>query len=77
MPTLPATLQRDEGNHYAVDCGALTVAAPPSQAGKLEAYVGKDVTFWLRPADIFDKSLRNPVDAFARRWMCLSRWGIL
>jgi len=60
MNFLPATLRKD-GDGYAIDCGTFQVAAPPAQDGRLEAYSGKRVIFGVRPADIFDKNLTNPV----------------
>ena len=63
MNFLPATLEKDGGDGYAINCGPFSVAAPAAQAGKLEAWVGKRVTFGVRPPDIFDKNLRNPIEA--------------
>ncbi len=60
MNFLPATLRKD-GDGYRVDCGAFQVAAPTAQDGKLDSYAGKRVLFGVRPADIFDKNLTNPV----------------
>ncbi len=62
MNFLPAKLSKGNGG-YVIDCGPFSVGAPPAQAGKLDAYVGRDVTFGVRPADIFDKNLKNPIDA--------------
>ena len=62
MNFLKAELRRN-GDGYVVDGGTFQVAAPPAQAGKLDAYVGKPVLFGVRPADIFDKHLRNPIEA--------------
>ncbi len=62
MNFAPASLEKS-GEGYTVNCGAFQVSAPPLQNGKLDAYVGKKVTFGVRPADIFDKNLTNPVTA--------------
>ena len=62
MNFAPATLEKS-GESYTVNCGAFQVSAPPAQNGKLDLYVGKKVTFGVRPADIFDKALTNPVVA--------------
>ena len=62
MNFLKATLNKS-GDDYSIDCGAFTVSAPPALAGKLDAYVGKPVIFGVRPADIFDKNLKNPIEA--------------
>lgn len=61
MNFIPATLKKSEGG-YVIDTGAFSIAAPPAQAGKLENYVGKEVMFGIRPADIFDKNLKNPIE---------------
>ncbi|MDQ2687277.1 MAG: sn-glycerol-3-phosphate ABC transporter ATP-binding protein UgpC [Armatimonadota bacterium] len=64
MNFLPAKLSKAQGGSgYTIDCGSFQVSAPPSQEGKLDAYVGKDVTFGVRPADIFDKNLKNSIEA--------------
>jgi len=62
MNFLPATLRKNGGD-YVIDTGAFAVGVPPVHAGKLEAYAGKEVVFGVRPADIFDKNLKNPIDA--------------
>ena len=62
MNFLPATLEKGAGG-YAINCGPFSVAAPAAQAGKLDAWVGKHVVFGVRPPDIFDKTLKNPIDA--------------
>ncbi len=62
MNFLPATLSKS-GDGYLIDAGPFQVAAPDAQKGKLDAYVGKKVIFGVRPADIFDKNLKNPIEA--------------
>ena len=62
MNFLPATVEKGAGG-YAINCGAFSVAPPAAQAGLLDAWVGKKVVFGVRPPDIFDKSLKNPIDA--------------
>jgi multiple sugar transport system ATP-binding protein len=62
MNFVPATLKKADGS-YVIDTGAFTVGAPPVQEGQLEAYVNKEVMFGIRPADIFDKNLTNPIQA--------------
>ena len=49
------------GDGYEINCGAFQVAAPPAHSGKLGAYLGRKVVFGVRPADIFDTHLTNPV----------------
>jgi multiple sugar transport system ATP-binding protein len=63
MNFLPAKLTRGDAGGYAIDCGPFSVAAPSAQAGKLDDWVGKDVVLGVRPADIFDKNLKNPIDS--------------
>jgi multiple sugar transport system ATP-binding protein len=63
MNFIPATLAKGDGDGYVVQCGAFTVAAPEAQNGKLESWIGKNVIFGVRPPDIFDKNLKNPIDA--------------
>ena len=65
MNFVPATLKPGDGGGYAIDAGSFQVSAPAAQAGKLDAYAGKPVIFGVRPPDIFDHSLRNPVEAAA------------
>ena len=64
MNFLTATLKKQDGG-YLVDGGGFVVDAPPAPVGTLESYVGKPVIFGVRPSDIFDKSLRNPIEAGA------------
>ncbi len=64
MNFVSATLRADKtGSGYVIDAGSFCVAAPPAQDGKLDAYVDKNVIFGVRPADMFDANLKNPVDA--------------
>jgi len=64
MNFLQAALKK-EGGSYVVDGGSFTVSAPPAPPEELEPYVGRPVIFGVRPSDIFDKSLRNPIEAAA------------
>ena len=63
MNFLRATLRQSERNSYIIDGGTFQVSAPSAQAGKLSAYVGQPIIFGIRPADIFDKGLKNPIEA--------------
>jgi multiple sugar transport system ATP-binding protein len=65
MNFLPATLHQGSGNTYVIDCGTFRVAAPQAQMVSLESYAGKEVVLGVRPADIFDKNLKNPVEAIS------------
>lgn len=62
MNFMPAQLSKAAAG-YVIDTGAFQVAAPSAQDGKLDDYIGKDVVFGVRPADIFDKNLKNPIEA--------------
>ncbi len=62
MNFLPGTLRKSPDG-YAVAGAGFSVAAPPIAPATLDAYVGKPVVLGVRPADIFDKSLLNPVEA--------------
>ena len=64
MNFLKATL-RQPGGEYVIDGGSFQVAAPASQAGKLDTYINQPVILGVRPADIFDKGLKNPIEAGA------------
>jgi len=61
MNFLPATLRKDAGG-YVIDGGSFSVSAPSSESEKLAGYVGKPVMFGVRPSDIFDTSLKNPIE---------------
>ena len=63
MNFIPASLEKGTAGGYIINCGSFSIAAPASQNGKLDAYVGKPVTLGARPTDIYDKNLKNPVDA--------------
>ncbi len=62
MNFLPAKIVNGaEG--YAIDTGCFKVKAPGEKAEFLKGYEGKDVTFGVRPEDIFDKNLTNLLQA--------------
>ena len=63
MNFIPATLSKGVDGGYSLDCDSFKIATPLEQNGKLDAYVGKSVVLGIRPADIYDKNLKNPVDA--------------
>ena len=62
MNFLTVTVEQD-GDGYALNGGGFRVSAPPSRRVLLRSYAGKRVFFGVRPADLFDKSLKNPVEA--------------
>ena len=62
MNFIPAIV-RAGGSGHVIDCGGFSVAGPPSQADVLAAWAGKPVIFGVRPSDVFDKRLRNPIEA--------------
>jgi len=45
------------GEDVLVDAGAFKVALEPDQAARVTDYIGKKVTFGIRPEDIYDKNL--------------------
>ncbi|MCE5200167.1 MAG: sn-glycerol-3-phosphate ABC transporter ATP-binding protein UgpC [Armatimonadota bacterium] len=51
------------GNDCYIDGGCFKVKAPADKADLLKPYAGKVVEFGIRPEDIFDKNLRNLVQA--------------
>ncbi len=64
MNFVPATLKK-QGEDFLIDAGSFTVSAPAVQSDKLAAWVGKPVIFGVRPPDLFDKGLKNPIEATA------------
>jgi multiple sugar transport system ATP-binding protein len=62
MNFVPATLKK-AGETYIVDAGVFKIEAPAAHKGLLADYVDKAVTLGIRPSDIFDKTLKNPVEA--------------
>ena len=62
MNFVPGVVQRDE-NGFLVDCGAFSLSTPPVHADVLTPYLGRDVVLGVRPSDIFDKGLKNPIEA--------------
>ena len=63
MNFIPVKLDKSTGGGYVIDAGAFQIAAPDTQKGQLDSWVGKNVTLGVRPADIFDKNLKNPIEA--------------
>ena len=51
-----------EGAKTFVDCGAIKLALPSNLAEKARAYVGKDVTFGIRPEDLYDCQLPSLIE---------------
>ena len=62
MNFLPATVRASGGGHV-IDCGGFSLAGPASQSDTLAGWAGKPVIFGVRPSDVFDKRLRNPIEA--------------
>lgn len=54
---------RPSGSGYVVETPAFKVDAPAAPPDVLAGYGNKEVVLGVRPADIFDKNLRNPVTA--------------
>ncbi|MDQ2800358.1 MAG: sn-glycerol-3-phosphate ABC transporter ATP-binding protein UgpC [Armatimonadota bacterium] len=64
MNFVPATLIKGSGG-YVIDAGSFQLAAPVSQSDKLAGYAGKEVILGIRPPDLFDKGLKNALEATA------------
>ncbi|MCW3097606.1 MAG: carbohydrate transporter ATP-binding proteinCUT1 family [Chthonomonadaceae bacterium] len=56
MNFLPVTLTRS-GSDVIVDADGFQVALMPEQAARVGDYIGKKLTFGIRPEDIYDKNL--------------------
>jgi len=66
MNFLRATLRKSpDGDGYVIAGAGFCVAAPPVAPATLAANAGRPVVLGVRPADIFDSSLRNPVEGHA------------
>ena len=64
MNFMPAKIVNGEQG-CAIDCGCLKVKALADKAELLKPYIDKEVIFGVRPEDIFDRNLRNLVEATA------------
>jgi multiple sugar transport system ATP-binding protein len=62
MNFIETTLTKS-ANGYVLKGSTFEISAPPVSHQTLEGYVGKKLIFGVRPADLFDSSLKNPVDA--------------
>ncbi len=63
MNFLEATLQRQDGGLY-VETANFRVRLPePTEAQEVDEYLGRPVTFGIRPTDIFDTTHPGPVEA--------------
>ncbi len=51
-----------DGSRLLVDCGGFKLALPASLAEKAKVYEGKDVTFGIRPEDLYDSQLPSLVE---------------
>ena len=56
MNFFPVTLEREENDLF-VNAGSFRVVLPPAQAEQAADYVGKTLTFGIRPEDIYDRTL--------------------
>lgn len=64
MNFIDSTVESDNGGIYIRSAG-FRVQMEPEHAAKLRDYVGKEVTFGIRPTDIFDKNLSAVVEPTA------------
>jgi multiple sugar transport system ATP-binding protein len=62
MNFVPATLRKQAAG-YVVDAAAFKIDAPVAHNDKLAEWAEKKVVLGIRPGDIFDKSLKNPVES--------------
>ena len=62
MNFLDAKIVKD-GDAYFIDGDCFKVKVPEDKAESLKGYEGKEVTFGIRPEDIFDKNLRNLIQS--------------
>jgi multiple sugar transport system ATP-binding protein len=60
MNFVPVTIVA-EGEKLWADAGAFKVELPPTQAGRAQAYIGKQCMFGIRPEDIYDRNLEGLV----------------
>jgi multiple sugar transport system ATP-binding protein len=58
MNFLAAKISEDDKGKL-IDGGCFKLRVPAEKADLLKGYVGKDITFGIRPEDIFDKNLPN------------------
>ncbi|HEY3330819.1 MAG TPA: sn-glycerol-3-phosphate ABC transporter ATP-binding protein UgpC [Capsulimonadaceae bacterium] len=63
MNFVPVTLRKEAGGTFVVDSGTFILDAPVKDAATLEPWVGKKVILGMRPADMYDRNLKNPVEA--------------
>ena len=64
MNFITGTLKQTAGG-YIFDAGSFQVAPPPLAPSALNIYANQEVILGVRPADIFDKGLKIPVEATA------------
>jgi len=62
MNFFPAVLTKSTDGKYVVEASSFLLDTPESQKGKLDEWVGKKVLLGIRPADIYDKNLKNVVE---------------
>jgi len=62
MNFLDATIAVDNGRHY-VDLGDFRLPLPEPKAAVAREWEGRQVTFGIRPEDIYDRALPSPVSA--------------
>lgn len=63
MNFFPASLRKADGGGYLIDAADFSVAVPVEQESKMKDFVGKDVTFGIRPTDICDGTQKNPIES--------------
>lgn len=63
MNFIPATLKKEPSGRFMVDAGSFIIDTRITDTDLLEKWAGKKVIAGIRPADIYDRNLKNPVDA--------------
>jgi multiple sugar transport system ATP-binding protein len=65
MNFFPATLKKGLTGGYVVESSGFSVLVPEDKFSNIEGFVGKEMIFGIRPTDIYDASMKNPVEAIA------------
>jgi len=51
------------GDKYQLKGASFEIAPPPISSSTLEKYLGKKLVFGIRPSDLFDTRLKNPIES--------------
>ena len=61
MNFIEATLNKEAAGYF-VDAGSFKLAAPPLPDAQVTSHLNKKVMVGIRPGDLFDKNLKNPIE---------------